>query len=179
MSAARIALWRTAEAMSAGQGAALSPRARRFAARSLSPQSLDDLRQAPDWVGWGDAERTRLVRLTGAAASARRWRRTIDGEVLRQAADSIGEPALDALLALPDMLTPDLASEAAGDIEQLGGRLLLADAGVSAASAPRVRRLLNLSPSAAPFFDPAAASMARRAAEGVLAQLGSSTETEA
>lgn len=177
MSAARQALWRTAEAMSSAMGPDLSLRGRRLAARRHPTLSFGDLDRSPAWTGFGAEARERLARLTGAVAVSAAWRRTVDGPTLRRAVEAVGEAGLDALLSLPAGVQGDLEDKAAGSgdpaaLERLGGRILLAEIqGAAPALAPRLRSLLGTPPTVGPRPDPALAASIRRTAEGLIAQL--------
>lgn len=176
MSAARAELWRRAAALSAAAGPDLSARARRLAVRDDPALSLEDIQATPDWMALQPGARDALVRLTGAAAVSHAWRRTIDGATLRAAGEALGEATLDALLALPDVLAPqvdDRDAEAAGPqaLDRLGGALLLAEGGFAKSLAPRLARALPGAAADAPTFPADTAAAARRTAEAVQAQV--------
>ena len=184
MSGARATLWAASASLSQALGPDLSPRARRLAAQAEPAIGFDDLRAAPSWARAEPAERRGLARLTGAAATASGWRRTIDGGALRGAAEAIGEAALDALLALPDVFAGKAADPRAlkGDamaLERLGGRLMLAAADGPAATQGRLRRLLALAPGDAAWPDEPTAASAVRTTQALLAQLEARKEETA
>ncbi len=147
--AARLRLYAAARALDEAAGPALSPRARRLARRlSATPVAFADLLQAPDWAGWPEVRRRRLARLAAAAGAASAWRRSLDGRMLRRAAEAVGEPVLDALLTLSPSLTPrcaDAASEAADTqaLDRKGGAILTAAARLRPGFSARLAELFG------------------------------------
>ena len=170
MTAARHALWRDSEALSAAAGPTLSPRMRRLAVRNDRALALVDMGQAPLWASSDAAERGRLTRLTGAVLVSQRWSREISGAVLGRAAEAVGDEALEDLINLPAVVAPEVADPAAGAgdataIDRLGASALIA---ASEAGAGLVDRLAHLFPAGvgAPV-KPSAAALALRTAEGL------------
>ena len=174
MSAARCALWSNAGVLSAAAGRALSPRMRRLAVRGDPGMAVDDHADLPAWAQEGPEARDSLVRLVGAVLVSRRWSLNIDGTVLGRAAQAVGEPALDALMNLPDVVAPSVADEHAerGDavaLDRLGAAALVSAARPSAALCARLSRLFPAG--LAPAVLPVRAILAQRTAEGLVREL--------
>ena len=172
MNLGRDELWARARALAATgpQDEGLSPRAVRFARGQGAVLALADLEAAPGWATSSAEGRRRLTRLVGAVGSSSAWRRTVDGQILGAAAKAVGEPMLDALLALPEPLSPAIEGAAATpqELEAKGAAALLAEA-----KGPLLERLEQLLPAASPaVVDRAAARAAREAAEALMLQLG-------
>jgi hypothetical protein len=170
---ARAEFWQTAQALSAAAGPQLSPRARRLSVKNDPAITLDDLSTAPAWLHASDEVRTRLAILSGAAACSGAWRRSIDGATLRHVAEAVGEAALDALLALPEIMTPGVADAAAesgdaGALKRLGAAVLLAGGDYPASLRPRLEALFDAEPLAALHRETAAT--VQRTAEALVAQ---------
>lgn len=174
MTAARQALWARASALSHAAGPQFSPRVRRLLCAADPPLTLDDVSSTPDWASAEPQDRAALARLTGGVLVSRTWSRAIDGAVLGRAAAAVGEPALDALINLPDVVAPSVEDAAAQDgdtraVERLGAAALLAAERPAPALA---RRLSRLFPSGlGPAVEPGRALTARHTAESVRREL--------
>lgn len=170
----REALYEAAAALTAAPG--LSARASRLERRLAAPAlTFDDLAATPAWTGWTGERLTRLMRLAGGVGAARAWRPSVDGRVLSAAARSLGEAALDALLSMPNSLTPAIADPGAETgaseaLERLGARVLLTEVAGRPGLAERLRRRLPGSPQT--LADPSIARDARRTAEALMMQTG-------
>lgn len=150
MSGLRRNVWARARALDVAADPTLSPRARRLAQRASAPLTVDDILAAPDWMTWEADTQGRLARLAGAAAVAPAWRGSIDGKVLRQAAEAIGEAALDALLAAPGpaAVIDDVAATAADPaaLERLGRAALLGEIADRPGLAARLGEIVGAQP---------------------------------
>ncbi len=174
MSAARRALWSRAGVLSEAAGRELSPRMRRLAVRGDPGLVVNDHAELPAWAEEDTASRASLARLVGAVLVSRRWSLDIDGAVLGRAAHALGEPALDALMNLPDVVAPSVADPLAerGDadaLDRLGAAALVSATRPSAALAARLSRLFPAGLAAA--VPTASAALAQRTAEGLAREL--------
>ena len=169
MTAARQALWHEARRWSEMAGP-LSPRLRRWAVRDDPALTLSNLSVPPAWATAPRVGRDRLARLTGAVLVSRAWRGAISGTVLGRAAAAVGEDALDALINLPEVVTPEVAdpNAVAGDpvaLDRLGADALLAASGLGGAARSRLGRLFPSG--ASDRVEMIDALTAQRSAEGV------------
>ena len=100
--------------------------------RTIDPDAVCDtaaLGTLPDWVGAPADARAELAVLAGAVLTARRLRRTIEGQVLAAVAAAIGGYRLEAVLALSGRV-PSVDVEPWGDdpvarLHALGGEVLV------------------------------------------------------
>lgn len=128
----RAALWRRARALDGADEAARSPRAHVLARRLTPPRAPMDyaaILKAPAWSALPLNERRRLAATCGAVLLADRLATSIDGRMLGVVGRSIGEDALDAVLALPPAQRPETPPVGALDadaLEGLGAAALLA-----------------------------------------------------
>jgi len=138
----RAALWRRARALDGADDAARSPRARALARRLTPPRAPMDyaaILKAPAWSALPLNERRRLAATCGAVLLAERLATSIDGRMLGVVGRSIGEGALDAVLAMPPAQRPETPPVGALDaeaLEGLGAAALLA--GLSGETARRL-----------------------------------------
>ena len=120
----RAALWRRARALDGADEAARSPRAHVLARRLTPPRAPMDyaaILKAPAWSALPLNERRRLAATCGAVLLADRLATSIDGRMLGVVGRSIGEDALDAVLALPPAQRPETPPVGALDAEALEG----------------------------------------------------------
>lgn len=98
---------------------------RRLAGDAAAPVALDALTHVPAWLRLPHAAQARLAERVALVATGPQLARSIDGRLLGDIAERVGEPVLDAVLAAP-IAGDGLAPVPAGGLAELGFGLMRA-----------------------------------------------------